>query len=81
MHDFTGEMSKGAKMRDVWKDIQGMAWCAKERTGYPTQKPVALLDRIVQASSNAGDIVLDPFCGSGTTLVSANNLATALHRN
>jgi site-specific DNA-methyltransferase (adenine-specific) len=47
---------------------------AKERLGYPTQKPEALLDRIIQASSNWGDIVLDPFCGCGTTLVVAERL-------
>ena len=46
----------------------------KARTGYPTQKPLALLYRIIKASSNEGDIVLDPFCGSGTTCVAANNL-------
>ena len=46
----------------------------KERTGYPTQKPTALLERIIKASSNEGDTVLDPFCGSGTTLVAAKTL-------
>ncbi len=46
----------------------------RERVGYPTQKPVALLERIIKASSNRGDLVLDPFCGSGTTLVAAQNL-------
>ena len=47
---------------------------AKGRTGYPTQKPVALLERIIKASSDPGDVVLDPFRGSGTTLVAAHNL-------
>lgn len=47
---------------------------AKERTGYPTQKPLALLDRIIRASSNEGDVVLDPFCGCATTLVAADRL-------
>ena len=51
-----------------------MAGSSKERTGYPTQKPLKLLDRIVRASSNPGDVVLDPFCGSGTTLVAAQSL-------
>ena len=46
----------------------------KEATGYPTQKPVALLERIIKASSNQGDVVLDPFCGSGTTLRAAKTL-------
>ena len=53
-------------MRDVW-DIPYIGSTDKERLGYPTQKPLALLERIVSASSNAGDVVLDPFCGSGTT--------------
>ncbi len=55
---------------DVWNipTINGMA---KERTGYPTQKPIALLNRIIKASSNRGDMVLDPFCGCATTCVSA----------
>ena len=44
---------------------------AKERLGYPTQKPVVLLDRIIQASTNKGDVVFDPFCGCGTTIYSA----------
>ncbi len=45
-----------------------------ERLGYPTQKPVALLERIIQASSNEGDVVLDPFCGCGTTIAAAQKL-------
>src|SRR6266702_5937825 len=47
---------------------------AKERLGYPTQKPEALLERIIQASSNPGDVVLDPFCGCGTTIAAAQKL-------
>ena len=47
---------------------------AQERLGYPTQKPVALLERIVAASSNPGDVVLDPFCGCGTTVHAAEKL-------
>ena len=54
--------TKGMPMRDVW-DTSIIAGFSKERTGYPTQKPLALQDRIIQASSSAGDIVLDPFCG------------------
>ena len=57
-------------MRDVW-EIPFMSTTAKERTGYPTQKPVALLERIIKASSNFGDIVFDPFCGCGVTLICA----------
>jgi DNA modification methylase len=59
--------------RDVW-EIPAVINVSKERNGYPTQKPLALLERIVAASSNPGDLVLDPFCGSGTTLVAAHML-------
>ena len=58
---------------DVYEHHALMPW-SRERTGYPTQKPVALLERIIAASSNEGDLVLDPFCGCGTTVVAANNL-------
>ena len=61
-------------MHDVWSDINFIAPTAAERLGYPTQKPLALLNRIIQASSNPGDIVLDPFCGCGTTVEAAANL-------
>lgn len=56
---------------DVWTDIDRLNQKAAERLGYPTQKPVALLDRIIRASSNPGDVVLDPFCGCGTTVAAA----------
>ncbi|MDE0240624.1 MAG: DNA methyltransferase, partial [bacterium] len=65
--------TKGLPQRDVW-DISIIAGSAKERLGYPTQKPIALLDRIISASSNPGDLVLDPFCGCATTLVAADRL-------
>lgn len=58
---------------DVW-DMQPIMPSAKERLGYPTQKPERLLDRIILASSNEGDIVLDPFCGCGTTISAAHRL-------
>ena len=61
-------------MLDVWTDIPSLNNMAKERTGYPTQKPLALLRRIIKASSNSGDLVLDPFCGCGTTVMAANEL-------
>jgi len=61
------------KQDDVW-DIPSINNMAKERIGYPTQKPEALLERIVKASSNEGDIVLDPFCGCGTMIVVAHKL-------
>ena len=63
----------GQPCPDVW-DIQLLGSRDKERTGYPTQKPLALLDRIVKASSKIGSVVLDPFCGSGTALVAAQSL-------
>jgi site-specific DNA-methyltransferase (adenine-specific) len=59
---------------DVWTDIGVLNNQSKERTGYQTQKPVALLERILAASSNPGDVVLDPFCGSGTTVEAAERL-------
>lgn len=66
--------SKGIALDTLWtKDCQ-LASSSKERLGYPTQKPVALYERIIKASSNAGDTVLDPFCGSGTTLEAAGTL-------
>ena len=65
---------KGGKpLDDVW-DIPAIAPTSKERAGYPTQKPLALLARIIRLASNEGDTVLDPFCGSGTTLVAAQQL-------
>jgi len=61
----------GAAVFDIWTDIFPINSQAKERLGYQTQKPLALLERIIQASSNEGDIILDPFCGCGTALVEA----------
>ena len=66
--------SKGVPIQDTWSDIKALSGAHKERLGYPTQKPVALLERIVKASSNEGDLVLDPFCGCGTTIDAANRL-------
>jgi len=66
--------SKGMHMQNVWDDIFPINSQAQERLGYPTQKPVALLERILQASSNEGDVVLDPFCGCGTTIHAAQKL-------
>ena len=65
---------KGVSLQDLWTDITPIPAQAKERLGYPTQKPVALLERIIQASSNPGDVVLDPFCGCGTTIDAAEKL-------
>lgn len=61
-------------LQDVWADIDPVNSQARERLGYPTQKPEALLERIVQASSNEGDVVLDPFCGCGTAIAAAQRL-------
>src|SRR5665213_2236369 len=65
------EDSDGVPLQDIWTDISPLNSQAKERLGYPTQKPVALLERIIQASSNPGGLVLDPFCGCGTTIDAA----------
>jgi DNA modification methylase len=65
---------KGTVVTSVWDDIPFINSQAAERLGYPTQKPEALLDRIIKASSNEGDIVLDPFCGCGTAVVAAQRL-------
>lgn len=66
--------SKGLPAQDVWTDIEALRSWHAERLGYPTQKPLALLERIIQASSNPGDLVLDPFCGCGTTVAAAQGL-------
>ena len=74
--------SKGVALQDVWTDIDMLRGLTKasvltkaERVGYPTQKPVKILERILSVSSNPGDIVLDPFCGCGSALVAAQKLA------
>jgi site-specific DNA-methyltransferase (adenine-specific) len=70
---YLDEMS-GVPVGDMWDDITPINSQAQERLGYPTQKPEALLQRIIQASSNEGDLVLDPFCGCGTTIAVAERL-------
>lgn len=67
--------AKGAALQDVWLDIAPLNSQAQERLGYPTQKPEALLERIIRASSDKGAVVLDPFCGCGTTVAAAERLA------
>ncbi len=64
----------GIPLQDMWTDISPIGAHAKERLGYPTQKPLALLERIINAASNPGDIVLDPFCGCGTAIAAAQKL-------
>lgn len=65
---------KGVPVQSLWDDIPALHSHSGERLGYPTQKPVALLERIIAASSSPGDIVLDPFCGCGTTVEAAQKL-------
>ena len=67
------KLGKGARCRDWW-EMPKIGPTAKERLYYPTQKPIALYERIIKASSNESDIVLDPFAGSGTTLDAAQSL-------
>lgn len=64
----------GQLLQDVWTDIPPLTSRNRERLGYPTQKPLALLERIITASSNEGDVVLDPFCGCGTAVDAAQKL-------
>ena len=65
---------RGCRLGTIWTDIKPVNWQVPEWQHYPTQKPLALLERIIKASSNEGDVVLDAFCGSGTTCVAAKNL-------
>ena len=74
------EDSQGILIGDNWTDIPPIGAHAKERLGYPTQKPVALLKRIIEASSNPGDVVLDPFCGCGTAIAAAQNFSEGQKR-
>ncbi len=71
-HDI--DLERGTPITDWWTDIKTVTGWSSERTGYPTQKPLALLQRIVKTSSNPGDVVLDPFCGCATALVAADDL-------
>lgn len=64
----------GVPLQDVWTDIKPIPAQAAERLGFPTQKPVALLQRLIESSSNSGNVVLDPFCGCGTTIEAAQKL-------
>jgi site-specific DNA-methyltransferase (adenine-specific) len=67
-------LDEGVTPMDVWTDIPALNPMAKERLGYPTQKPLALMRRILTASSKPGDVVLDPFCGCGTTVDAAQEM-------
>lgn len=66
--------SLGTLFQDIIDDIPPLSAQSKERVGYPTQKPLTLLERIIKASSNEGDVILDPFCGCGTAIVAAEKL-------
>lgn len=66
--------SKGTPIQSVWSDLPSLSGSHAERLGYPTQKPLALLERIINASSIPGDVVLDPFCGCGTAIHAAQKL-------
>ena len=66
--------AKGLRAQDLWSDIEALRSWHTERLGYPTQKPQALLERIIGASTNPGDLVLDPFCGCGTAVAAAEAL-------
>jgi len=68
------EDAPGVPVQDIWSDVKTMHNLSAERLGYPTQKPLALLERIISASSNEGDVVLDPFCGCGTAIHAAHKL-------
>ncbi|MDD9801456.1 MAG: DNA methyltransferase [Deltaproteobacteria bacterium] len=68
------DLKRGTPVTDWWNDIQTTTGWSPENTGYPTQKPLALYERIVKASSNSGDWVLDPFCGCATTPLAAERL-------
>lgn len=68
------DKQRGTPLDDVWTDIPPLNSQAQERLGYPTQKPLALLERIIKLSSKPGDVVLDPFCGCGTAIEAAQSL-------
>jgi hypothetical protein len=65
---------KGTPLQDVWIDIRPVQSQSSERLGYPTQKPLSLLERIITSCSNEGDLILDPFCGCGTAIIAAEKL-------
>jgi len=71
---YLDEMSDGQPLQDIWIDINPVASLSHERVGYPTQKPVALLERIIQMYTDEGDVVADFFCGGGTTAITAQML-------
>jgi hypothetical protein len=73
MKSYLDELS-GVPISDLWTDLSSLGGTSPERLGYPTQKPEALLERIISSSSNEGDVILDPFCGCGTSVAAAQKL-------
>jgi site-specific DNA-methyltransferase (adenine-specific) len=73
-YKFYLDESKGLSLQDIWDDIPNVTGISSEKLGYQTQKPLKLLERIINASSHEGDIVLDPFCGCGTATIAAEKL-------
>lgn len=71
---YLSESAGSSQIDDVWTDINMLNPQARERLGYPTQRPVALLERIISARTNRGDVILDPFCGCGTSVDAATRL-------
>jgi hypothetical protein len=69
----------GVRLQDIWSDIAPLSAHCAERLGYDTQKPIALLERIISSSSRPGDLILDPYCGTGTAAVAAERLGRAWH--
>jgi site-specific DNA-methyltransferase (adenine-specific) len=65
---------RGVPLNDIWSDIQNEQTTKRKSLSYPTQKPLVLLDRLIKCATNIGDVVFDPFCGSGTTLIAAHRL-------
>ena len=74
MYKFYLDESPGKPAQDNWHEVPALTGYSSESTGFPTQKPLALMERIIRSSSNEGDVVLDPFCGCATTLVAAEGL-------
>jgi hypothetical protein len=73
LKNYLDEM-RGSPLSDLWTDVKSLSGAHAERMGYPTQKPIALLERIISLASAPNEIVLDPFCGCGTTIAAAEHL-------
>jgi DNA modification methylase len=73
--------NQGVPLNDIWYDVSLISSSSQESLGYPTQKPIALLERIIQASSNPGDIVMDSFCGCGNCYTRSTKTRAAMDRD